>query len=540
MRMDKVESFSLAADSELVTESLRGNREAFGAIVARYQSLVCSVTYSATGDLARSEDLAQETFLAAWKSLRALKEPGKLKSWLCGIARNLVHNSVRREKSEPTSRAEEISALPERESPEPLPSERAISTEEQALMWRALAQIPETYREPMVLFYREQQSVERVAAALDLSEDAVKQRLSRGRKLLSEQMAVFVEGTLRQSAPGRAFTYGVLAALPMLSISASAATVGAAAVKGSTAAKTAGVLAFLGAILGPLAGVVGAWFGLKAGLDSARTTRERQEIIRFARLTLVYIIGFLVLLLALMLPRFWRSYPLLWVVLQVIVWCGYSIGLFGLIFYGNRKLRAVRMEEERRDPRKAALKQLHRHIYRSKLSLLGLPLIHVNSGTEKGGRAARAVGWIAIGDIAIGAIAFGGIAVGLFSMGGAAFGLVTCGGLAAGILAFGGFGLGYYVIGGIAVGMFGFGGSVLAWKMAYGGLAVAREIAVGGLAIADQANNAFANAAIEASRFMQYGKWLMKYSSWLVWLPIGLVIWQVQRARKAKSQPSAI
>ena len=53
------------SDADLVAESLAGDRDAFGQIVARYQSLICSLAYSATGSLPRSEDLAQETFLAA-------------------------------------------------------------------------------------------------------------------------------------------------------------------------------------------------------------------------------------------------------------------------------------------------------------------------------------------------------------------------------------------------------------------------------------------------------------------------------------------
>jgi DNA-directed RNA polymerase specialized sigma24 family protein len=72
-------------DVELVGESLSGNRDAFGQIVARYQSLVCSLAFSATGSLGQSEDLAQETFVTAWKKLSELREPEKLRAWLCGI-----------------------------------------------------------------------------------------------------------------------------------------------------------------------------------------------------------------------------------------------------------------------------------------------------------------------------------------------------------------------------------------------------------------------------------------------------------------------
>ncbi len=55
-------------DAELAAATLSGNRDAFGQIVARYQSLVCALAYSATGSLSQSEDLAQETFFTAWKA----------------------------------------------------------------------------------------------------------------------------------------------------------------------------------------------------------------------------------------------------------------------------------------------------------------------------------------------------------------------------------------------------------------------------------------------------------------------------------------
>ena len=61
-------------DAELVGKSLAGNRDAFGQIIARYQSLVCSLAYSATGSLSQSEDLAQETFVAAWQQLADLRD----------------------------------------------------------------------------------------------------------------------------------------------------------------------------------------------------------------------------------------------------------------------------------------------------------------------------------------------------------------------------------------------------------------------------------------------------------------------------------
>ena len=182
MNTNAMTSLAQPDDATLVAASLAGDRNAFGSIVARYQALICSVAYSAIGRLGQSEDVAQETFLAAWQHLGQLREPAKLRSWLCGIARNRVNRALGREEGEPSYAAEPLDRAHETPAAEPVPSERTISREEEAIMWRSLERLPVVYREPLVLFYREHQSIERVAAALDLTEDAVKQRLSRGRK----------------------------------------------------------------------------------------------------------------------------------------------------------------------------------------------------------------------------------------------------------------------------------------------------------------------------------------------------------------------
>ena len=67
----------------------------------------------------------------------------------------------------------------------------------------------------MVLFYREEQSIADVARQLDLSEDAVKQRLSRGRAILREEIAALVESALTRSRPTAAFTASVIGALTL-------------------------------------------------------------------------------------------------------------------------------------------------------------------------------------------------------------------------------------------------------------------------------------------------------------------------------------
>lgn len=531
-------------DAELVGACLTGNRDAFGQIVARYQSLICSLAYSATGCLGQSEDLAQETFITAWKHLRHLREPGKLRAWLCGIARNRINNSLRREGREPSRSAEPLDVVHEAPAPEPLPPEHVITGEEEAILWRSLERIPETYREPLVLFYREHQSIERVAERLDLSEDAVKQRLSRGRKLLHEQVLAFVEGALERTAPGRAFTLGVVAALPIFATSATAATMGATAAKGSSAAKASALLGMSGAILGPLIGILGAWLGVKASLANAQSERERQFIRRSARFSVTMVVIFCVVLCSLVFVgnQFWKTHPLAITTGLIALSIAYVIALFVLIFGNNRQLRQIRAEEAaagRAEPSPASSPMQFE--YRSKRTLLGLPLVHACSGLGPDGKRRVAKGWFAYGDIAYGVIAVGGVAVGVISMGGVAIGLIGLGGAALGLVGFGGvvvggltfagLGIGYWAIGGCAVGYLAYGGSSLAWHAAVGGAAVAREFALGGAAFASHANDAVAMEAIRALPFFQNAKFIMANLNLLVWLPMSVLIWQWLRMR---------
>ena len=335
-------------DAELVAGSLSGNHDAFGQIVARYQSLICSLAYSATGSLSLSEDLAQETFVTAWNRLRDLREPGKLRSWLCGITRNLINNWLRRQGHEPSHAAETLDAVVESHALEPLPHDHTISNEEQAILWRSLERIPELYREPLILFYREHQSIENVAVALDLSEDAAKQRLSRGRKLLHEEVLAFVEGALERTNPGKIFTAGVVAALPALALPARAITVGAVTVtaKSSSAAKGAGILGTIGLAAAALGAVTGGLFAIRGRIQNARSARERKFLARASWGILVWKV---LLLAALVLAVSFSGGVIINQARDAIGWSLAWVGLFGVwVAYSiwmARRQRRIQMED---------------------------------------------------------------------------------------------------------------------------------------------------------------------------------------------------
>ena len=160
------------SDDELVRRSLAGERDAFGQLVARHQRLVYAVALSHARDASHAEELAQEAFLEAWHDLPTLRDPARLGAWLAGIARN-VARSWRRHAAR--RRRRETAALAVLDRAEPTPLDDAFQRETSALLQHALGQIPAAYREALVLFYVQGQSVAQVASGLDISADVAKQ-----------------------------------------------------------------------------------------------------------------------------------------------------------------------------------------------------------------------------------------------------------------------------------------------------------------------------------------------------------------------------
>lgn len=525
------------SDAALVMASLEGDRQAFGKVVTRYQRLLCSLAYSSVGRLSESEDLAQETFIEAWRRLGSLREPEKLKSWLCGILRFKISHHWRRETRQPVRDAIELHEVDGLESNDEAIEESVMKEEEQAVLWQALEAVPETYRETLVLYYREHRSLEHVASELDLSEDAVKQRLSRGRKLLQQKMMKFVEGALARSAPGHVFTAGVLAALVSVAPPAKAAGVGVTAAKVATTFKSATLIAFLATA----SGFVSSFFALRANLDQSRTRRERKAIVRttvsFLGVAVVYVAGMFLL------RHFAINGPgqagFMAVLSQVLV-VGFVASYLAMTTKLLRSMQRLRTAERLRRPDLFASPEDQpdsgKREYRSRLTLFGVPLVHAKFAMAEEGEK-PAVGWIAAGHKAYGLLfAWGGYAVAPVSVGIVSVGLVTVGAVGFGLVGMGTVGIGLLGMGASAIGYKAYASmSSLGWESAFSnGFSIAKEAAVGPIAYAEQVNNEAAVALTNLSTVSQTYVVVLAIMAVLVLVP---VIWYARAVRKNFRKP---
>jgi hypothetical protein len=367
--------------------------------------------------------------------------------------------------------------------------------------------------------------------------------------MLQEQVAQFVEGALRQSSPGRAFTLGVIAALPLMTASASAAAIGTAAAK-SGAATTTGTswLAMLGVLLGPIIGCFGAWFGVKASLESAESERERQLIRRQVRQMMALVLGYLVILILgiCFQTRIWKGPAAAGIVLSGVMPLLFLGSLLAMMLHFWRARTRLRKEDAfQRNPQEAArqAEAWKTFEYKSQWTLLGLPLVHVRSGRPFGAKLRPAVGWIAVGDVSIGVlVSVGGFAVGGISIGGCSVGLLAMGGVSLGAIALAGLAFGFWgAAGGLAIGYLAHGGCALAWHAAEGSMAAARDFALGDSAYAAHANDAMDRETIGSSRFFHAAETFLRQPLWfsIIWLPLLLVIWQAKRALRVL-KPKAV
>ena len=333
-----------------VREFQTGNRSAFATLVNRYQNFVVSVAYSLIGDIGRSEDVAQQAFVLAWQKQDELKDASRFGGWIRSIARNIARNEKRKIQRHATvdfEPGQEVAITVD----EPTPLDVTIANEQSEWLWHVLQQIPEIYREPIVMFYRHGKSVSEVALMLEVSEDAVKQRLLRGRKAMREEIATAVEKSLEQQRPNPSFTFGVFSAIAS---TAAAKATGAAVTSGVSAASSglsiSAVIGSVGGFLGAGIGVGGAVYGSRKSLGNATSIQEKKYIWKMIGWSMLLVSAIMSwqMIGGFLFPAIAR-HPLG----IGIAWSVYSIALVWMIAWGNRRIREIKKkygnEQERNE-----------------------------------------------------------------------------------------------------------------------------------------------------------------------------------------------
>ncbi|HZN66945.1 MAG TPA: sigma-70 family RNA polymerase sigma factor [Tepidisphaeraceae bacterium] len=185
-----------SSDERLAARSRRGDRAAFEELVRRTGRLVYCRHYLDTADKHRAEDLTQETFLTAWRSIGQLDDPDQFRSWLLAIARSVsaddFRSRTRKKRGGPGgglgARPAPLRLAETVADPAPAPEESAERREARQRVTSALNALPEEYSLPLTLRYIGGADYETIGRQLGLSNGSLRGLLSRGLAKLREKL----------------------------------------------------------------------------------------------------------------------------------------------------------------------------------------------------------------------------------------------------------------------------------------------------------------------------------------------------------------
>ncbi|WP_375767779.1 RNA polymerase sigma factor [Archangium gephyra] len=172
-----------------MTRFCQGDARAFDALFQRYARPIHRYLARLTGSPAAAEDLSQQTFLSLVRGRGRFQEGARVKPWLYAIATNAARDWQRRKRPEDLTDEGELPTSVPMEEPGPRDAglERAVQ--------RALEQLPEGQRIPIVLHRFEGMGFAEIAESMGLTESAVKVRAHRGYARLRELLATLREET---------------------------------------------------------------------------------------------------------------------------------------------------------------------------------------------------------------------------------------------------------------------------------------------------------------------------------------------------------
>jgi len=171
--------------SELLIRAAQGDREAFGLLVAEYEERLLGQALALCGNPMTAEELAQQTWIEAWKSLRRFNHSCRFTTWLYAILLHSHYHLLRQQRSSPvpfaslvleesSQKREELLAQPA-DAPDP---GDALFQKERATEWREILEsLPEFHREVILLRFFEDATLEEIAAIIGCPVGTVKTRL---------------------------------------------------------------------------------------------------------------------------------------------------------------------------------------------------------------------------------------------------------------------------------------------------------------------------------------------------------------------------
>jgi RNA polymerase sigma-70 factor, ECF subfamily len=184
--------------ANMVTQVKKGDQEAFEGIVDLFKDKIYRHCFRMVGNGHEAEDLAQETFLRAYRNISKYNSEYKFSTWIFRIATNLCIDRLRKKKPDYYLDAEVpgtdgATMYSQLSSEEPLPEEVVTENEEWNELQAEIMKLPEKYRTAILLKYVEDLSLEEISKIMDIPVPTVKTRIHRGREALKKVFQMVVK-----------------------------------------------------------------------------------------------------------------------------------------------------------------------------------------------------------------------------------------------------------------------------------------------------------------------------------------------------------
>ncbi len=184
------------ADDHLVKQAKQGDVDAFTELVRRFQEKVYHTILSLTRNQQDAYDLAQETFMRAYKSLRNFKQRSAFYTWIYRIAVNLTLNFLKRRKRDEKREVyvEDYSLDVKSAASTLSPEGHSMKKELSEKLKEAIDSLPLTYKVSFVLVVSQGLTHTQVAKVLRCSENTISWRMHKARKMLQQKLRPYLEG----------------------------------------------------------------------------------------------------------------------------------------------------------------------------------------------------------------------------------------------------------------------------------------------------------------------------------------------------------
>lgn len=183
-RVNTVGRMTEAHPSRLISDCIAGDEAAIEMFVHRYETSVFRLALSIVGDPAEANEVTQETFLAALRSLPSYQEKQSFKAWLYTIVVNHSRSHLRKHRVRERLRTTLTAIFQVEAQKQASPEETLIQNEKETQLWNALNHLDERYRTVVVLRYFHELSVAEISEILSINEGTIHSRLHGAREKL--------------------------------------------------------------------------------------------------------------------------------------------------------------------------------------------------------------------------------------------------------------------------------------------------------------------------------------------------------------------